>query len=136
MKKTRFRASVSGSDPPRPYAPSCRCRAAIVPATNGVELAVVLALLLVELALLLRRGILVLLVLRNKIVHVAPCLCELHLVHALACVPMQESLAPEHRREVFGHALEHLLDGRRVSGERSRHGIAASRAMSAERSLS
>merc|ERR1719396_29925 len=64
-------------------------------------LLVVLALLLVELALLLRRGILVLLVLRDQVVHVRLRLRELHLVHAFACVPMQECLAPEHCREVF-----------------------------------
>ena len=39
---------------------------------------------------------LVLLVLRDEIVHVALCLGELHLVHALARVPMQEGLAAEH----------------------------------------
>merc|ERR1719215_423232 len=76
---------------------------------------VVLTLLLVELAPLLRRGILVLLVPRYQVVHVGLRLCELHLVHALPCVPMQERLAPEHRREVFRNALEHLLDGRGVT---------------------
>merc|ERR1719420_2747904 len=44
---------------------------------------VVLTLLLVELALLLRSGVLVLLVLGDEIVHVALRLGELHLVHAL-----------------------------------------------------
>ena len=39
---------------------------------------------------------LVLLVLRHQIVHVRLGLRELHLVHALAGVPMEEGLAPEH----------------------------------------
>merc|ERR1712093_616409 len=56
---------------------------------------VVLTLLLVELALLLRRGVLVLLVLGHQIVHVALRFRELHLVHPLTGVPVQEGLAPE-----------------------------------------
>ena len=39
--------------------------------------------LLIEFALLLCRGILILLVLRDQIVHVGLCLCELHLIHTL-----------------------------------------------------
>mmetsp|Transcript_24286 Transcript_24286/g.66798 ORF Transcript_24286/g.66798 Transcript_24286/m.66798 type:complete len:221 (+) Transcript_24286:51-713(+) len=78
---------------------------------------VVLALLLIELALLLRCRVLVLLILRDQVVHVALGLRELHLVHALARVPVEEGLAPEHRSEVLGHALEHLLDRGGVSGK-------------------
>merc|ERR1740120_101715 len=78
-------------------------------------------LLLVEFALLLCSSILVLLVLRNQIVHVALSLSELHLVHSLASVPMQERLATEHRREVLSNTLEHLLDGRRIPRECHRH---------------
>ena len=47
----------------------------------------VLALLLLELAFLLRGGVLVLLVLRHEVVHVGLGLGELHLVHAFASVP-------------------------------------------------
>ena len=36
-------------------------------------------------------------------------LCELHLVHALASVPVQESLAPEHGGELLRDPLEQLL---------------------------
>merc|ERR1712137_1115314 len=82
---------------------------------------VVLALLLVKLTFLLGSGILVLLVLRDKIVHVALSLRELHFVHALASVPVQEGLAAEHGREVLGHALEHFLDSSAVTSERDRH---------------
>jgi len=48
------------------------------------------------------------------------CLRELHLVHALARVPVQEGLASEHGRELLADALEHLLDGRGVADERRR----------------
>jgi len=34
---------------------------------------------------------------------------------------MQERLAPEHGRELLGHALEHFLYGRSVADERGRH---------------
>merc|ERR1719498_1238978 len=75
------------------------CTCPIYYACSGLH--VVLALLLVELTLLLRGGVLVLLVLGDKIVHVALSLRELHLVHALARVPVQEGLPPEHPREVL-----------------------------------
>ena len=38
-----------------------------------------------------------------------------HLVHAFARVPMQESLASEHRRELLRDALEQLLNGSAVA---------------------
>jgi len=76
------------------------------------------------------RCILVLLVFRNKILHVRLCFCELehkrllvilprlirnsthlHLVHTLLGVPMQESLPLEHGSELVAHTLEELLNG-------------------------
>merc|ERR1712066_134520 len=81
-------------------------------AVTTSRLHVVLTFLLVKFALLLGCGVLVLLVLGHEIVHVGLSLGEFHLVHALACVPMKERLTTEHRREVFSHTLEHLLDGR------------------------
>merc|ERR1719262_1974442 len=78
-------------------------------------------LFLIELTLLLGGGVLVLLVLRNEVVHVALRLRELHLVHALACVPMQEGLAAEHGGEILSHSLEHLLNGSGIARERDRH---------------
>jgi hypothetical protein len=77
--------------------------------------------LLLELALLLSGGVLVLLVLGYEIVHVGLGLGELHLVHALAGVPVEERLAAEHARELLRHALEHFLDGRGVADEVDRH---------------
>merc|ERR1719240_1660064 len=72
---------------------------------------VILSLLLIELTFLLCSSILVLLILRDQVIHVGLCLGELHLIHALACVPVEESLAAEHSCEVLGDALEHFLDG-------------------------
>merc|ERR1719192_758816 len=77
--------------------------------------------LLIKLALLLSRGILVLLVLGHQVVHVALGLGELHLIHTLASVPMQESLAPEHGGELLRDALEQLLDGGAVADEGDGH---------------
>mmetsp|Transcript_6171 Transcript_6171/g.12685 ORF Transcript_6171/g.12685 Transcript_6171/m.12685 type:complete len:230 (+) Transcript_6171:169-858(+) len=85
------------------------------------RLHVILALLLVELALLLCSCVLVLLVLRDEVVHVALSLGELHLIHTLARVPMQEGLAAEHCCEVLSHAFEHFLDRCGVAGKRHRH---------------
>mmetsp|Transcript_48099 Transcript_48099/g.79687 ORF Transcript_48099/g.79687 Transcript_48099/m.79687 type:complete len:225 (+) Transcript_48099:251-925(+) len=82
---------------------------------------VLLSTLLLVLALLLGRGVLVLLILRHKVVHVGFSLGELHFVHALTSVPMQEGLAAEHSRELLGHALHHFLHAGRVADEANRH---------------
>jgi len=75
----------------------------------------------IRIELVVGGGLLVLLVLGHQVVHVALRLGELHLVHALAGVPMQEGLAPEHGRELLGDPLEQLLDGRGVPDERRGH---------------
>ncbi len=80
-----------------------------------------LLFLLIEFTLVLGSGLLVLLVLGHKIVHVGLGLSELHLVHALTSVPMQESLAPEHGSELLGDTLEELLDGGGVANEGGGH---------------
>jgi len=77
--------------------------------------------ILIELTLLFGGGILVLLVLGDKIVHVGLSLCELHLVHALTSVPVEESLASEHGSELLGHTLPDLLDGSGVADEGGCH---------------
>ena len=48
-------------------------------------------------------------------------LCELHLIHALSGVPVQESLATEHGSELLADAFEQLLDGCAVADEGGRH---------------
>merc|ERR1719460_3332340 len=82
---------------------------------------VVELLVLVELTLLLGGGVLVLLVLRDEVVHVGLSLGELHLVHALASVPVKEGLAAEHASELLGNALPHLLNGGGVAKEAGGH---------------
>ena len=66
-------------------------------------------------------GLLVLLVLADQVVHVGLGLGELHLVHALAGVPVEEGLAPEHGRELLRDPLEQLLDGGGVADEGGGH---------------
>merc|ERR1712127_713635 len=80
-----------------------------------------LHLFLVHLLLILGGGILILLILRNEIVHVGLSLGELHLVHTFSSVPMEESLSSEHSGELFSDSLEHLLDGGGVTKEGNSH---------------
>merc|ERR1712086_494485 len=85
------------------------------------SLHVVLALLFIEFTLFFSSRILVLLVLRDQVVHVTFGFRKFHLVHALSSVPVKESFATEHRRKVFSNTLEHLLDCCGVSQESDRH---------------
>ena len=78
-------------------------------------------LLIFHLLLVFGGGILVLLVLRDKIVHVGLSLSEFHLVHTFTGVPMEEGLSAEHGSELFTNSLEHLLDGSGVSEEGNGH---------------
>lgn len=66
-------------------------------------------------------GVLILLVLRNQVVEVTLRLRELHFIHALPCVPVEESLAPEHQRELLTDPPEDLLNGRVVADEGGGH---------------
>ena len=86
-----------------------------------LRLHVELTLLLIKLTLLLSGGVLVLLVLGDKVVHVGLGLGELHLVHTLTSVPVKEGLAAEHTGEVLSDTLEHLLDGGGVTEEGNSH---------------
>mmetsp|Transcript_23209 Transcript_23209/g.62912 ORF Transcript_23209/g.62912 Transcript_23209/m.62912 type:complete len:295 (-) Transcript_23209:355-1239(-) len=88
---------------------------------SGRQSLVLLALLLIELALLLSGGILVLLVLGHEIVEVGLGLGELHLVHALAGVPVEEGLAAEHGGELLRDALHNLLHAGGVANEGDGH---------------
>jgi len=64
---------------------------------------------------------LVLLVFRDKIVHVGFGFSEFHFVHTFGGVPMQESLSSEHSSELLGNTLEHFLDGGGVTNESNGH---------------
>merc|ERR1712159_101392 len=77
---------------------------------DSLTIHVVLTFLFIKFTLFLGGRILVLLVLRHKIVHIRLSFGELHLVHALTCVPMEECLAAEHCSEEFCHTLEHFLN--------------------------
>merc|ERR1719427_1296696 len=77
--------------------------------------------LIVKFPLLFSCGILILLVFRNQVVHVGFSFGEFHFVHTLASVPMEESLATEHRGELLADAFEQCLDGGTVSNEGACH---------------
>jgi len=62
-----------------------------------------------------------LLILRDEIVHVGFSLGELHFVHTLTGVPMEEGLSSEHSSELLTDSLEHLLDGGGVTEEGNGH---------------
>merc|ERR1712159_155992 len=103
------------------FAPSCFGGALAGRRAGGPSSLVLLAALLLVLALLLGRGVLVLLVLRDEVVHVRLGLGKLHLVHALAGVPVEERLAAEYAGELLGDALHHLLHAGGVAAEADRH---------------
>lgn len=67
------------------------------------------------------RGVLVLLVFGDQVLHVALGFGEFHLVHTLLGVPVQEGLPLEHGAELVCDTLEQLLDGSRVADEGDGH---------------
>mmetsp|Transcript_22775 Transcript_22775/g.42333 ORF Transcript_22775/g.42333 Transcript_22775/m.42333 type:complete len:467 (+) Transcript_22775:286-1686(+) len=71
--------------------------------------------------LLIGCGVLVLLVLGDKIVQVRLGFREFHFIHTLASVPMKESLTTEHHCKLIGDTLPSLLNGGRVSNKDTRH---------------
>merc|ERR1711915_655776 len=70
----------------------------------------VFVLLDIFLIILINGSLLVLLVLRDEVIHVGLGFSEFHLVHALTSVPMEESFSPIHSRELLRYSLEDLLD--------------------------
>ena len=58
--------------------------------------------------------------------HVVVSLGELHLVHSLARVPVQERLPPKHGAELIWDAAEEFRDARRVA-DKGRRGFQAPR---------
>mmetsp|Transcript_9909 Transcript_9909/g.24689 ORF Transcript_9909/g.24689 Transcript_9909/m.24689 type:complete len:545 (-) Transcript_9909:49-1683(-) len=64
--------------------------------------------------------VLVLLVLSDEVILVGLGLGELHLIHSLAGVPVQEGLPPEHDAELVGNSSEDVLHGSRVADEGGR----------------
>ena len=96
---------------------SCLCRL-LRNLWNTVALCLVI---FVVFALFLGRSVLVLLVFRDKVIHVGFSFGELHLIHAFTGVPMKESFAAEHGSELLRDALEHLLNSCGVANEGGRH---------------
>merc|ERR1712204_102182 len=87
----------------------------------------ILLRLLILVAIEVHHGVLLILILRDQIAHVLIGLLELHLVHSLAFVPMQESLALIHFREMRRNALENALNRRRIRHEGAAHRSALGR---------
>merc|ERR1712217_744298 len=74
-------------------------------------------------------GVLLVLVLGDQVADILVGLLELHLVHALALVPVEEGLALVHRAELGGQALEDALERGRVGHERERGLVVRGRAL-------
>merc|ERR1711933_686724 len=72
----------------QPYAVAFRPRKRLMSSTLGLH--IVFSLILIEFTFLSNCGTLVLLKLRNQVIRIALCFSELHLVHALTGVPVQE----------------------------------------------
>merc|ERR1719435_460186 len=85
------------------------------------SLFLVVGTILILKVVIISGGILILLVLTDQIVHIALSLSELHLVHSLSSVPVEESFAAEHSRKLLGHSFEHILNGGGVPDEGRRH---------------
>merc|ERR1719420_1535337 len=66
-------------------------------------------------------GVLILLVLGHEVVHIALGLGELHFVHSLSSVPVEECFAAEHGGELLAHSFEHILNGGGVPDEGGAH---------------
>ena len=73
--------------------------------------------LFIKLSFLLSSCILILLIFRNKIVHVRFSFSEFHLVHSLSGIPVQKGLSSKHSSELFSDSLKHFLNSSRVSYE-------------------
>merc|ERR1719384_1007826 len=84
-------------------------------------LLIILILILITITIEVDHGVLLILILRDEIAHIFVGLLELHLVHALAFVPVQEGLALIHFGELRADALEHALNRRGVGHERAAH---------------
>merc|ERR1719300_1531562 len=85
------------------------------------------SLLLIVIAILILKvvvvggGVLILLVFGDEIVHIALGLGELHFVHSLSSVSVEECFASKHGGELFTNSLEHILNGSGVPDEGGGH---------------
>merc|ERR1719145_395937 len=81
------------------------------------SLFLVIGTILILKVIIIGGGILILLVLRYEIVHIALSLSELHLVHSLSSVPVEECFTAEHCRKLLTHSFEHILNGGGIADE-------------------
>merc|ERR1711951_147714 len=88
----------------------------IVLITIFVILIIFIAILI---AIEVHHGVLLILIFGDEIAHVLVRLLELHLVHALSLVPVQERLALIHFRDLRRNALNLALNRRRIRHERA-----------------
>merc|ERR1711994_1033930 len=79
----------------------------------------VVLIILLSITVEVHHGVLLILIFGDQIAHIFIRLLELHLVHALAFVPMQERLALVHLRKLRRNALKHALNRRRIRHERA-----------------
>merc|ERR1712121_29205 len=82
---------------------------------------ILVILISVLIAIEVHHGVLLILIFGDEIAHVLIRLLKLHLVHALALIPMQERLALVHFGELRADPLKHALNRRRVRHERTAH---------------
>merc|ERR1712121_207064 len=87
----------------------------------GIIIIIIIIIIFILKVIIISGGILILLVFRHEIIHIALCLGELHLIHSLSSVPVQECLTSEHCSELLSHPMEHILNGSGVTNECSGH---------------
>merc|ERR1712156_1191771 len=65
---------------------------------------------IVKFTLIFSSGFLILLIFRNKIIHVTFSFGKFHFVHAFTSIPMQKGFTTEHSSELFRDSFEKLLN--------------------------
>lgn len=73
--------------------------------------------IVIKLRIFIRWSFLILLIFADQIVHVGFSFSELHLIHALGSVPMQESFATKHASKLLADTTKELLNRCRVADE-------------------
>merc|ERR1712121_210188 len=87
----------------------------------GIIIIIIIIIIFILKVIIISGGILILLVFRHEIIHIALCLGELHLIHSLSSVPVQECFPSEHSSELLSHSLKHILNGSGITNECGGH---------------
>merc|ERR550525_1850709 len=82
----------------------------------------ILVVVIIFISIQIDHGILFILIFGDEIADILVSFLELHLIHALSLVPVQERLPLVHLRELRTDPLEHALDGSGIGHESCRHG--------------